>query len=167
MNRSPRAILVALTATAAIGLTGCSQIEGLFGGDEPERSEDGDVTETTEGVSVLHLQQGDCTGELSESEVTEVDVIPCDEAHVNEVYHAYDIEGDEFPGDDQVNEGAVEACSAEFEPFVGVGYNDSDLEVNYLVPTQESWDGDDDRSVLCFVYDPQGDSTGSLEGAAR
>lgn len=166
MNRRTRAAAVAFTVVTAAGLTGCAQIEGLLGG-EPERGDDGQVTETTEGVSVLDLQQGDCTSQLGESEMTEIDLIPCEEPHSNEIYHAYDLPEGDFPGADEVDAQAVEACKTEFETFIGLTYDESALEVNYLVPTQESWESDDDRTVLCFVYDPAADTTGTLADAAR
>lgn len=167
MNRRTRAAVVALTVVASAGLTGCSQVEGLFGGGEPERGDDGQVAEESEGVSVLDLQQGDCTTSVSESEMSEITVIPCGDPHHSEIYHAYDLPEGDFPGAEEVDAQGVEACTTEFEPFVGLSYEESVLEVNYLVPTQESWEGDDDRKVLCFVYDPAGDTTGTLAAAAR
>lgn len=167
MKRRIRATTVALTLVTAAALTGCGQIQDLIGGGEPDRNEDGQVAEAQEGVSVLELKQGDCTSQLGETEIMEVDLFPCDEAHAAEVYHAYDLPDGDFPGADEVDTQAVEACKTEFETFVGLAYDDSALDVNYLVPTQDSWEGDDDRTVLCFVYDPAADTTGTLEAAAR
>lgn len=167
MNRKTRAVVALTVVAAAVTFTGCAQIQNLIGGNEPERGDDGEVTEVTEGVSVLHLQQGDCTSQFGESEVAELDLIPCDEPHSNEIYHGYDLPEGDYPGADDVNAQAVEECKTSFETFIGTSYDASELEVNYLVPTQDSWDTDDDRTVLCFVYDPAGDTTDTLEAAAR
>ena len=57
-------------------------------------------------------------------------------------------------------------CLPAFQAFVGLAYQDSVLEVSYLAPTQDSWDAGD-RELLCLIYDPSGDVTGSLAGANR
>lgn len=42
-------------------------------------------------------------------------------------------------------------CTAGFEDYVGLSYEESSLVLQDLSPTQEGWDADD-RSVLCLAY---------------
>ena len=63
-------------------------------------------------------------------------------------------------------ERAEEFCAEAFAEFVGVDYNESELEINLLYPTGESW-AEGDRELVCLVYDPEGPTVGTLAGAAR
>jgi len=40
------------------------------------------------------------------------------------------------------------------------------LDFRFITPSEESW-GDGDREILCTVYDPAGDTTGTLADANR
>jgi len=122
------------------------------------------------GQAALLLEVGDCFDDppgLVDT-VTNVDVIDCADAHDNEVYVVVDFpdEGG-YPGDDAVREFADETCIREFEAFVGFDYLQSELDLGYFWPTDESWDAGD-RAVQCFVYELDGSqATGSLRNAAR
>jgi hypothetical protein len=72
----------------------------------------------------------------------------------------------DFPGEEAVVEQADESCTAEFESFVGLPYEESALYLSYLTPSEETWPAGD-REVLCTVYDPAGDTTGTLFDANR
>ncbi|MBD0293338.1 MAG: septum formation family protein, partial [Jiangellaceae bacterium] len=69
-------------------------------------------------------------------------------------------------GTQAVDTAAQEICVAEFEDFVGIPYEDSVLDVGFLAPTEESW-REGDREVLCTVFDPAEEVSGSLRGAKR
>jgi Septum formation len=119
------------------------------------------------GKSVFDLEIGDCFDDPTESgEVSEVPIVDCAQPHDNEVYDAFDYDGDTFPGDDEMSATADQECQASFEEFVGIGYFDSELYATHLVPTQESWDNGD-REIICVLYEPNEKLTGSMEGAAR
>lgn len=144
------------------------------GADTSDTSTD-DTSETTEGTSegsestdVFALGVGDCVTDESEmtGEVTEVPIIDCAQPHSAEVYHSYMITDSELPDQAGIETIVQEQCLPAFQSFVGLGYYDSVLEVNYLSPTSDSWDAGD-RELLCLVYDPSGDVTGTLAGANR
>lgn len=162
--RRPTRALGALAAASAVTLSSC----GLFGADssEPERNAEGQVTEAVEDGDVFALQVGDCLGDTGTGEVAEVAIQPCDEPHDSEAFHAFEVEGEEFPGTEAMAAEAAQ-CQEEFEAFVGRPVDESTLEINYYAPTQQSWDEADDREILCLVYDPAGPTTGSLEGSAK
>ncbi|MBM7505156.1 septum formation family protein [Agromyces aurantiacus] len=161
-----RAVSVAAAAILAASLSGCSLIGDLLPAPQPQR--DDTTQEITESgdADVFALRVGDCL-EMVEGEAVEtVPVVPCSEPHTDEVYHDFQMPDGEFPGDEAVTAAAEEGCLAAFEPFVGVAYDASTLYVAWYSPTQESWEGVDDRMVSCTVSDPAGDVTGTLEGAA-
>jgi hypothetical protein len=127
-----------------------------------------DTTADSETTDVFAIGVGDClTDETSvEGEVSDVQTVPCDQPHAQEVYHSYTIDTDELPGEADM-EGIVETeCLGAFETFVGLPYPDSIYDITWLAPTQESWDAGD-RELLCLVFDPSGDVTGSLSGARQ
>lgn len=122
------------------------------------------------GQAALLLDVGDCFDDppgLADT-VTNVDVIDCADPHDNEVYAVVDFpEEGGYPGDDAVKEFADETCISTFESFVDFDYLQSELDLGYFWPTDESWDAGD-RAVQCFVYELDGSqATGSLRGAGR
>ena len=62
---------------------------------------------------------------------------------------------------------AQEACLERFEAFVGRDYESSSLDIASLYPSRESWHGQNDREVVCAVYDIDAKKlTGSVKGLA-
>ena len=51
-----------------------------------------------------------------------------------------------------------------FSSFVGMDYDSSVLDITALYPSTDSWKMQDDREVVCAVYDMNG---GKLTGSAR
>ena len=168
-SRSLRALAVSALALSAFGLTGCSALAQLLPGSQPVRdAETGEITERQDNADVFELKVGDCTDtdETLVDEATSIPVVPCGDPHADEVYFSYDVESDEFPGEDAILGEAQERCVAEFAGFIGIDYMESELEIWPMYPTQGSW-SQGDREVLCLVYDPVQDTTGSLRGSAR
>ena len=120
-------------------------------------------------VSVLSLQVGSCLNDIDQpiaQEMTEIPALDCEEPHQSEVYAEVFIDDASFPGSDAVTAFAIERCEAEFEQFVGLPYAESTLSFHYYYPTQNSW-AIGDRSVFCVVYDPAGNSEGTLANTRR
>lgn len=161
-NRSARALVAAaLAGLVAVGLGACSD-------DEPERDETtGEITEAGD-ADVFSIKVGDCVTDeaASQGEVQDVPVVPCDQPHASEVYLSYMIDTADLPDPATMESIVTEQCLGNFESFVGLPFEQSTLEVTYLEPTAGSWD-QGDRELLCMVYDPAGDVTGTLQGAAR
>ena len=93
-------------------------------------------------------------------------VVPCDQPHTDEVYSITDVAETDFPGDDALQQEATDRCLAEFETFVGIAYDQSELDFYYYVPTKRTWLTEDDRAIQCIVYSYD-DVTGTLAGTAR
>ncbi|MBF4461341.1 MULTISPECIES: septum formation family protein [unclassified Rathayibacter] len=166
MNRR-RPVVLAVGAALVLGLTGCSGIASLLGG-ETRDEQTGEITEggTTD---VFQLRVGDCLNdELTETatEVTDVPTVPCSEPHAYEVFQNVTMtDADDYPGSDATTQQAETDCGAAFESFVGASPEESDLDFSYYYPTQESWDSGD-RTINCLATDPSGLTAGSLAGSA-
>lgn len=157
MRRSPSLLLLPLLLAAA---TACG------GGDDADRDDSGQVTGSEE-IAVEALRVGDCLQTPDEGVVTELTAIPCDQPHDGEVYSSFDLEqADAYPGDDAVDAAVDAQCLPAFAEFVGLPYDESELELSPLTPTEEGFEAGD-REVLCLVQDLDGGVTGTLRGAAR
>lgn len=169
----PAVVLASAAATLVLG--GCAVLSSFVPAVEPERDASGAVTEGEEHTDVFALRVGDClaaegrfewdgTDDAELEDVAEAPTVPCSEAHETEIYHAVQLSGDRFPGDEQVGQRADETCHDAFSAFVGLSYEESYLDFTWLVPTEDGWAGGD-HEVLCLIGDPSGLVTGSLEGA--
>jgi len=160
-----RLAAAATLTAAALLLSGCSLIGDLT--NQTQRDPSGSVVEGNDDADVFAIKVGDCLNDATASgTVTEVPIVPCSEPHDSEAYASIQVEDGDFPGDEAIKEQADADCVAAFGDFVGVEYNDSELEYTYYFPSAESWE-QGDREILCEVYDPDSQTTGSLEGSER
>lgn len=147
------AALVALALV--LGLTGCS----IFGGgDDAARDESGKATEAATGAAVFSLKTGDCTNDLSGTEITNADIIPCEQPHTLEVYADMEVTSATYPPSSDLEQQADEFCIAKITEFYGADYEAQDpesggpyVEYTYLYPTQATWDQADDRLIQCLI----------------
>ncbi len=171
-----RAAAATAIAAATLALSGCGLLlrGGGSGLDQALQDlEQGlDEMETPSGTTeedVFDIGVGDCLPSEEtevEGEVSTVQTVPCSEPHGGEAYAAGDMPDGVYPGELEIQEFADQFCIDEFNLFVGTSYEYSELDFTYYVPTDQSW-ASGDREILCIVYDPNGDVTGTLEGAAR
>ena len=78
----------------------------------------------------------------------------------------FDVTAASFPGDAMAGM-AHEGCLARFEAFVGRDYDSSSLDIATLYPSHDTWHGQNDREVICAVYDIDAKKlTGSVKGSA-
>lgn len=119
-------------------------------------------------VKALELEVGSCFNEAGpESEtVLTVIVVPCEEPHLFEVYHSFELEDGPYPGDESVEDRWIAGCLAEFEAFVGMSFDESELDISGIFPTEDTWVGVGDREVLCSVTPVDGEPrSGSARGS--
>jgi hypothetical protein len=156
---------LALGAVLLLSLSACAGggAGGRAAGGEPPAP-----TATSTGpeghADVFSLHPGDCMNDSDDTEVSELPVVDCTSPHDFEAFSEFDLAGTDYPGDDAVSEEAHGTCADEFEPFVGIAYDSSKLDVRFLAPTEESWSELDDRTVVCLLFDPAGPLTGSAAG---
>lgn len=142
------------TVTTAAGAEG-----GLATG--PTAPADGGEVVVGTPVGLNTLTVGICYDDPAadaapETEVGSVNVLPCDQEHDSEVFHVGVLDAGDFPGDENVQADVVAACVERFAGFVGLAYEDSQLEISYFYPGQSAWDADD-RSYICSVFDLAGE----------
>ena len=167
---SQRALLRGTTLTgAAIILTallsGCSVPTNLFSGDA-QRDDKGNVTDGS-SIDIFKLKVGDCktSDDPNSTEVSDTNVVPCDEAHDEEVYAEFTLPDGELPVGDAMDAAADPKCGEEFTKFVGVDYETSKLDYAYFTPTAAGWK-DGDRLIQCVLYaDDESQLTGSMKGS--
>jgi putative regulator of septum formation len=156
-----RTLTIATVAAASLALSGCSLLGNITGGNTPEPSTNGSNTD------VFAIDVGDCLLDADlEGTITEVPTIDCASPHDSEAYASIIMDDGDFPGEEAVDAQAVADCTTEFNFFVGVDYQESELDFAYYYPTEESW-AQGDREILCLIVDPSGQVTGSLRHANR
>jgi hypothetical protein len=165
-TRTGLIVTLVVVGVAVLGLV----IAGVVAGLQPsaDRNEAGEITSGGD-VSAFDIQVGDCFDLPNPNgEVTDVGGVPCTDPHDAEVYGTFDIDGTDYPGTDRVTQLADRGCKQRFADFVGLAYRKSELEMQYLYPTERSWDAQDDREVVCSVTEPKGKTTvETLENAER
>lgn len=162
-----RAVVAGAAVALALALGGCSSLANVLNGDSATR--DDQTNEVTEGgtVDVFEVSVGDCIGNPAEGEITDVEVVPCDDPHDGEVYYEFELDEGEWPGDAAVSTAAEEGCTAAeaFEAFIGTPYDESTVWVQFLLPTEEAWTDTslNDRLISCIAYVPDEQQTASLK----
>lgn len=151
-------------------LTACApNIEGL-------RDDSGTVIHEGD-ENALAVSVGDCFTEsdavdsdadakADANEPSTLPLVPCDAPHDSEVFYNHTLDGDDFPGVEQLNGIAQEVCATEFTSFIGRPFSDSELQLTFYTPSERTWTAGYDRIINCIVVDPAS-ITGSLEHANR
>lgn len=130
------------------------------------RGEDGSLTGSG-SLSVDDLRAGDCFNTGEETEISDVDGVPCDEPHAYEVFAVVRHEAAAFPSDAEMDQVFQSRCVAPFEAYVDAPYATSEIYGSMITPSEESW-SDGDRTFVCVLYDPENEAlTESLRGASR
>jgi hypothetical protein len=139
------------------------------GGASEVAQQAGEAIDRLTDESVFSMEVGLCFDDEEElpDEVSSVPDVDCGEPHDNEVFALLQYPGDTFPGVDVMLDEANELCIGDFEAYVGLSYDESELDVYPFVPTEASWDNDD-REIVCALYALDlSKLTGSMRGAAR
>jgi hypothetical protein len=132
------------------------------------RSGTGEIVNDGDMMAV-DLRVGDCFDlkDPSAEEITDVTAKPCTEPHEFELFWTGSMPEGAYPTQ-AAFEGFFEThCVGAFQPYVGKGYLDSELDIYWLTPFEETWDAGD-RSIQCAAYDPNDNQLiGSVKAAAR
>lgn len=124
-------------------------------------------------VDAFKIRVGDCFDDSSsllgtgDDEVSSLPGVPCSEPHDNEVFAVFDVSITSFPEGDAMASLAFDSCMERFEPFVGMDYDSSSLDIMTLYPSYDSWNRQNDREVVCAVYEMDSSKlVGSVKGLA-
>jgi Bacterial PH domain len=119
------------------------------------------------------LQPGMCVRDVANG--MDYLVVDCNAEHEEEVISRSTLAGsDEWPGDVAVEVAALEKCSPAFATYVGLALHESEFDVDFTAPDEDSW-GDlfpvlrspmiGKATLICFGWDPRHDQiTGALRG---
>lgn len=119
-----------------------------------ERDAQGRVTDSG-SESVFDLRTGDCMNDLAETAVElSVDVTPCGGPHDAEVVSEFSLTESTWPGLPFVARQAERRCPQEVESASAGAPRPDEIETFYFHPTEESWDQNNDRAVLCLAIFP-------------
>jgi hypothetical protein len=121
-------------------------------------------------ASVFQLKPADCLdppADLS-GEIDKIKVVPCDQAHTQEVFATVKSADAAYPGAEALATEANGSClGAMQEPTLGLSPDDGYF-VSYLLPSFDGWNKDKDRSIVCvFVFPDLGAVTGSVVDQAH
>lgn len=131
-----------------------------------QRGDDGALTSAGR-VAVNDLRAGDCFNAGDETEISDVDGVPCSERHEYEVFAVKTHEAPTLPSSAELDAVFASICLDEFERYVGAPYDTSEIYASIISPSESSW-ADGDRTFTCVLYDPaDAELTESLRGAAR
>ena len=132
--------------------------------------EDGTVIPEWAGAPLnpFDLRAGQCFNEASwvdleqDRRISVTAAIDCSQPHDKEVYFEAEFpapNGAPFPGDDAMTDWSTEQCYEAFRDFVGQEYELSTFGIDFLHPTQETFEHPigRHRRVSCYLYDTSGE----------
>lgn len=117
------------------------------------------------GLGAFAVKVGDCFNVPTEELIQSLEAVPCTDPHDAEAYASFDQVGSAYPGAEAVTDASFFGCYDRYEAYVGVPWEDSELDIWFLEPTRESWEEVDDREVTCAIVTIDGSQlTGSARG---
>ncbi|MDQ1641606.1 MAG: hypothetical protein QOJ90_957 [Actinomycetota bacterium] len=100
-------------------------------------------------------------------ELSQATVIDCASDHDGEVYRVLHLEGLQWPGSDEVDMRADDACYGDFAAYVGRSYDFSDYDYGYFLPDKAEWEAGEHRVVCVVMSGPHDTRFGSARGRDR
>jgi hypothetical protein len=119
---------------------------------------------------VDRLRPGDCFNLLNKKAETidTVRVVPCRQAHDDEVFAVVQLPRGPYPGDQRIQDLGDQACGARLKAYTGKTYDELPDNVEYLSlpPIREGWVAGD-RKTICTLFESSDRTlTGSLRRPA-
>jgi len=161
--------LLALVASALLGLTACSPAPSA----SPAASQPGSASASSAtpspSVDPARVGLGDCTGplNLSGASMADVEVLSCDQPHFYEAFATVPMAPGEYPGVDALAAQARTECATAFTDFVGVSPEYSRFSSAYLAPDATAWPLLESPALTCLVGSAKGGLIGSAKGDTR
>lgn len=151
--------LFGLVLIAAGFASGWSSADDDYGAPAPVS------TYSAPATNIDELVVGECFDEGDEED--EAIRQPCSQPHDAEVIARLTLPAGSYPGDKGVQKAGESGCEAEFDTYVGIPWDDSELESDFWWPDRELWNSGD-RVIVCAAYGPDYDQlTGSVKGTKR
>ncbi|MCI0345225.1 MAG: septum formation family protein [Chloroflexi bacterium] len=134
-------------------LVGAGAIGGLIF--NAGRAPTGEINKAGD-LTAADLRVGDCF-DLKDPDAEEIDqvtAVPCTSEHELEMFFVGSLPAGAYPGADGFEAFVGDNCVAAFGAYVGTSYQESELEIFWLEPTDDAWDAGD-RAVQCAIYHPR------------
>ena len=118
----------------------------------------------------IRFEVGECANvesvEDDEGEYFDPHKVDCEEPHQYEIFAVLEPSTSEGAYDEDLfDEEAESFCREEFEPYVGISYEDSKFVFGHVLPTETEWSWGL-QEVTCFILvDEDGEATGSVKDA--
>ena len=161
-------IVVGLLVLGSLGLGVAGFVLAGRTGSDSDRPPAGSTGPSVAATRVdpLDLHRGDCllTEDLSER-IDDVAVVPCTQQHDAEMSGTVTLPEAPWPGEDEVDEQSDDACRPVFEAYVGIPFDDSDLDYTFITPRRETWESGD-RLVICLVTTLDGTVSTPMAGSS-
>lgn len=128
-----------------------------------------EVQEATEAFTPLsESPPGPCFDlESDDGVLTGWNEVSCNGPRQVEVSFAALFEDGPFPGNDYLTENASETCLNAFETYVGISPEQSQYDVNWLIPTEDQWENGNRKGICLVVSDDGSTLTGTVKGSER
>jgi len=120
-------------------------------------------------TSAFSMKVGQCVQLPTGDNITDLETTDCSALHDAEVFHLTQVTEDERPSDSEAEDRGGAACLAAFEGYVGIPYEESELDYTILYPSPGSWE-QGDREIICFIISGDGTDTqlsGSMKGSNK
>ena len=120
-------------------------------------------------TSAFSMKVGQCVQLPTGDNITDLETTDCSALHDAEVFHLTQVTEDERPSDSELEDIGGDACLAAFEGYVGIPFEESELDYTILYPSPGSWE-QGDREIICFIISGDGTDTqlaGSMRGANK
>jgi Septum formation len=120
-------------------------------------------------LRAVDLRVGDCFDDKDPyaDEIEDVKSVPCTTEHEFEVFYVGAMSEGSYPTDDALGTYVTRNCLPAFGAYIGKAYDDSDLAIYWLAPTDDAWRSGD-RTVQCAAYSLVIDRpTGSFRGTRQ
>lgn len=119
------------------------------------RSSTGEITKQGD-LTAADLRVGDCFDlkDPAADEINDVTAIPCGKEHEFELFFVGSLPEGAYPAEDAFKAYVTTNCFPAFGTFVGKTYEDSELDIYWLIPTDDAWRAGD-REVQCSAFHPR------------
>jgi hypothetical protein len=117
-------------------------------------------------VSLGDIRVGDCTKTLPlGTHIVTLNVVPCAQPHLGEVFLTYDFPSGGYPGEVEVTRESRGRCQEALPAYVGASPGETGYNIVYVKPSASSW-ARGRRHVICELVSPtHAELTGSARGA--
>ena len=120
-------------------------------------------------TSAFSMKVGQCVQLPTGDNITDLETTDCSALHDAEVFHLTQVTEDERPSDSELEDMGGDACLAAFEGYVGIPYEEYELDYTILYTSPGSWE-QGDRESICFIISGDGTDTqlsGSMKGSNK